>query len=143
MNQAARKQATAGGDGRPGVQAFLDRFGALVTAGDGAAIAKLWETPAYVLGDTMAMPVASPEEVATFFGGAKAQCNERGITDTRAEIQRETWHSDRVVSVEVRWPYLDADGEEHGSETSTYVLRLDDAGALRLRVAIMHGATPA
>jgi ketosteroid isomerase-like protein len=143
MSQAGRKHPTTQHDRRPAVQAFLDRFGALVTAGDGAAIAQLWETPAYVLGDTMAMPVTSPEEVATFFGGAKPQYNERGITDTRAEIQRETWHTDRLVSVEVRWPYLDAEGAAHGSETSTYVLRVDDAGQLRLRVAIMHGATEA
>lgn len=43
--------------------------------------------------------------------------------------------------VEVRWPYLDADGEERGEETSTYTLRRNDRGELRLRVAVMHGAS--
>jgi hypothetical protein len=137
MTRAAPKHQAK----HPSVQEFLDLFGSLVTAGNGAAIAKLWETPAYVLGDTMAMPITEPDEVAKFFGAARPEYNERGITDTRAEIQRETWLTDRIVSVEVRWPYLDAQGDEHGHETSTYVLRIDDEGDLRLRVALMHGAS--
>lgn len=137
MSRAARKPSRAT---HPSVQVFLDRFGELITAGDGAAVAELWETPAYVLGDTMAKAVVTSEEVARFFGGAKAQYDERGIVDTRAEIRRETWLTDRLVTVEVRWPYLDAEGRAHGEETSTYVLRVDDRGELRLRAAVMHGA---
>lgn len=98
-----------------------------------------WETPAFVIGDDMARAVASDGEVEAFFSGAKDQYNQRGIVDTRAVIEREDWLTDRMVSVDVRWPYLDGRGQTIGSESSTYVMRRADDGTLRLRIAIMRG----
>ena len=43
----------------------------------------------------------------------------------------------------MRWPYLDAQGHELGAETSTYTLRRDGNGRLRLRVAVTHGVEEA
>ena len=123
------------------VQAFLDRFARAITSGDAATVAKLWETPAFVLSDQEVFPVASSQEVEGFFAGAKDQYNEQGITDTRADVRSFEWATDRIVVVDVRWPYLDAKGNERGEERSTYVLRRDDAGELRLRVALMRGAS--
>jgi hypothetical protein len=122
------------------VQLFLDRFGRAVTSGDGRAAAELWETPALVLGDDQVMAVGSAKEVEQFFGGAKEQYNARGITDTRAEIVKLEWPTEKIAFVEVRWPYLDASGETKGEETSTYVLRREGNGRLKLRAAVMHGA---
>jgi hypothetical protein len=124
------------------IQDFLDRLGRAVTSGDGAAAANLWSTPALVMGDEMVRAIASADEVAAFFGGAKAEYNQRGIVDTRAEIVRLTWPTDRIAIVEVRWPYLDAKGNEVGDEVSTYTLRRDDRGKLQLVVAVMHGESP-
>jgi hypothetical protein len=124
---------------RAAVQDLLDRFARALTSGDGRGAASLWETPAFVLGDEIVMPVASPEEVERFFGGAREQYNSRGITDTRGEIQRLDWVSDRIAIVDVRWPYLGATGKEVGAESSTYVLRKDDTGALRIRAVVMRG----
>jgi hypothetical protein len=123
------------------VQDFLDRFARAVTAGDERTIATMWETPALVLGDHEVRAVSSTDDVAAFFSGAKEQYNARGITDTRAEIIREEWVSERMVIVDVRWPYLDEHGNEVGEESSTYTLRRDDSGALKLRVALMRGAS--
>ena len=92
------------------------------------------------LGDQQVHAVATHQEVAGFFGGAREQYNQRGITDTRAEILDLRWPTDRMAIAVVRWPYLDAQGREKGTETSTYVLRRDERGALKLRVAVMHGA---
>jgi hypothetical protein len=121
------------------IQDFLDRFARALTAGDGAAVARLWQVPALVIGDDMVKAIASADEVAAFFGGAKDEYNQRGIVDTRGEIVRLTWPTDRIAIVSVRWPYFDAHGKELGDETSTYTLRRDDAGALRLCAAVMHG----
>jgi hypothetical protein len=121
------------------VQDFLDRMGRALTAGDGKTIATMWGIPALVIGDAMVMAVTTAAEVEQFFGGAKDQYNERGITDTRAEILRLEWVTDRIVVVDVRWPYLDAQGREVGAESSTYTLRRDDRGKLELRVALMRG----
>jgi hypothetical protein len=121
------------------VQDFLDRFARALTAGDTHTIAALWETPAYVLGDNDVHDVRSIDEVERFFAGARQQYNAQGITDTRAEIVKLDWPTERIVVVQVRWPYLDAAGRQLGAETSTYTLRRDGAGRLRLRVAVMHG----
>lgn len=123
-----------------GVQAYLDAFGAAVTAGDGKTIAKMWDVPAFVIGDEMVKVISDSAEIEHFFGGARAQYNDRGVTDTRADIVRVDEISDRIVSVRVRWPHLNAQGLEVGAETSTYTLRRDDDGEWKLRVAIMHGA---
>jgi hypothetical protein len=127
-----------GGD--PGVQDYLDTFAQALTAGDGEAIADLWETPAFVIAADMVRTVDDRSEVADFFGGAREQYNKLGITGTRAEIVRLDAISDRLVNVTVRWPYLDAHGRETGGETSTYTLRRGDDGDWKMRVAVMHGA---
>lgn len=146
MGQEAEKSLTPRATRRTGakqasVQEFLDRFARCITSGDGPAIAELWEVPAFVLADDMARFVSTAHEVAQFFGGAREQYNARGITDTRAEILRLEWLTPRMVSVDVRWPYLDSRGREIGEERSTYTLRRGDDGALRVRIAIMKGAS--
>ena len=83
--------------------------------------------------------VSSREEIAKFFSGAKEEYNKRGISDTRAEIFGLEWVTDRIVVVDVRWPHLDERGKEKGEESSTYTLRRDDFGDLRLHMALMRG----
>jgi hypothetical protein len=135
-SQAGKDRGEAGH-----VQDFLDRFARAVTAGDGRAIAKMWNIPAMVIGDQDVRTIGSTREVEQFFGGAKAQYNARGVVDTRAEIIREEWATDRIVVVLVRWPYLDKHGNEVGEESSSYTLRRDDKGELKLCVALMRGAS--
>jgi len=120
---------------------FFDRYSKAVAAGDLPVLVAAWETPAFVLSDLGAHAVASPDEIVKFFSGAKEQYNARGIVDTRADIVRTESPSDRIVTVTVRWPLISRNGRELGSETSTYMLRRDDGGTLRIRAAIMHGAT--
>jgi hypothetical protein len=131
------------GRGTSEVQQFLDRFAQALTAGDGHTIATLWEAPALVIGDGGVQAVNSTQEVEQFFSGAKEQYNKLGITDTRAEILRVDPMTDRILVVEVRWPYLDQEGNEAGEESSTYTLRRDDQGHLKIRAVVMHGARTA
>jgi hypothetical protein len=121
------------------VRALLDRLARAITAGDAKGIAALWEAPAMVIGLDGVVAVASLDEVARFFGGARAQYTARGITGTRADILGEERIGDRVVVVKVRWPYLDATGRERGAEASDYTLRRDDSGALKVRSVLMRG----
>jgi hypothetical protein len=123
------------------IQEMLDRMARAVTAGDGNAVAAEWTVPAFVVGDTMTQCVSTLDEVATFFSGAKEQYNARAITDTRAEVEKVNWLTRKMVLVQVRWPYLDDRGEEKGDERSTYLLRQDDAGAFKLQVVMMQGAS--
>jgi hypothetical protein len=125
----------------PGIQETLDALCAAMTSGNGQACAALWLTPAYFIGDDMCKVVTEPAALAAWFGGAKATYAARGITDTRAEIERIEWLTGRLVLVSTRFPYLDAEGEEHGDERSTYTLRREDDGRFKLCVAMMRGAS--
>jgi hypothetical protein len=122
------------------VQVLLDRFARALTAGDGEAAADVWQAPAFVIGAGMARPVSSRDEVVQFFAGAKAQYDALGITDTHPEVLRFDWVTDELVVVDVRWPYLDAAGKEHGEERSSYTLLRDENGAFKIRHVLMRGA---
>jgi hypothetical protein len=122
-----------------GVQDFLDRFGNALTAGDSEAIAQMWQTPAFVLGQDMARVVDTSAEAAEFFGGAREQYNQLGIVDTKAEIVRLDEITDRLVMARVHWPYLDAEGRDVGGECSTYTLTREGTGDWKFRIVVMHG----
>lgn len=122
------------------VRAFFDRFAKALTAGDGKTIASMWQVPALVLGDNDARGVTTLAEVEQFFGGAREQYNARGIVDTRADILDLKWLTPRIALVDVRWPYLRADGGAAGEETSSYVLKRDKSGRLMMQTVIMRGA---
>jgi ketosteroid isomerase-like protein len=123
------------------VQALLDALARAVTAGDGQKVAALWEVPALVIGADAVIAVNARAEVERFFGGARAQYNDQGIVDTRADIMRLEWLNGRIAMVSVRWPYIDQQGRERGAEQSTYTLRRDDDGVLKIRAVTMHGVT--
>jgi hypothetical protein len=138
---AHRASANRGDASRQEVQHFLDRMARALTGGDIDTLLALWDVPAYVLGDTQAIVVGSNDAIRQFFAGAKDRYNAQGIVGTRAEIGELRWANERIAIVEVRWPYIDARGREVGEETSTYTLRRDDDDVLRLRIAVMHGAS--
>jgi hypothetical protein len=121
------------------VQAFLDQLARALTSGDTVRVGTMWCTPAFVIGDEMTKVVANREEIERFFGDAKSEYERQGITDTRAEIQGVQWLSDCIAIVSVRWPWMDASRSEVGSESSTYVLRKNEAGELKVCVSIAHG----
>jgi hypothetical protein len=121
------------------VRTLLAGLAHALTSGDGTAAAATWATPALVLCDDVALTVNSSRDLQEVFGGAKAQYNARGITDMRADILRVDWLTSRLAIVEVRWPYLTADGHEIGEETSTYVIRREPDGRLAIRASVMHG----
>ncbi|QSX78470.1 hypothetical protein [Agrilutibacter solisilvae] len=118
----------------------LETLATAVTTGNGDLAAECWAVPALVVGDEHEQAVKTLAEVAEFFAGAREQYNAQGIGDTRPQIQWLEWISPHLALVEVRWPWLDVQGNEAGAETSTYLLKRDDAGELKLRMAIMHGA---
>lgn len=123
-----------------GMQSMLETFAKAFTQGDGKTAATCWEVPALIVADQGTKAVATLAEVEDFYGGAAKQYNDMGITDTRPEVQSVTWLTDRMASVHVRWPYLDAKGNaRQESEASTYVLRIGDDGRPRICVAAMMG----
>ena len=123
------------------VERLLGDLGHAVTAGDGKGAAELWAIPAMVLGDQDVRAVSSREELARFFATAKEEYIAQGVTGTRPEVRNLTWLTRELALVEVRWPYLTEDRHEKGEVTSTYVLRRDGSGVLKIQVALLHGST--
>ena len=126
-------------EGLAHLQAYLDAFARFVTTGNGAAVARMWDYPSLIISNAQLMCITDPAQTEQFFGGAREQYNARGIADTRAEILNAAWLTDRIVSATVRWPYLDGDDNEIGEETSTYTLRRNSDGELRMCAVVMHG----
>jgi hypothetical protein len=124
---------------RPVVQEFLDEMAAALTSGDGKAAAALWSLPAILISDAGVESVDTVEQLEELFGGAREHYNELGITSTRGEIEDVDWLTEMIVRVDVRWPWLDKNGDRQGSECSSYVLRRGDDGRLRMHVAVMRG----
>jgi hypothetical protein len=124
------------------VKQFVEALARSVTMGDGRAAVRFWEIPALVVADAFVRPVTTNAEVEEHFSTVKHQYYARGIVDTQPDVLSLEWITDRIAVVRVRWPYLDANGDERGEETMTYTLRRDDAGNLRLRAAIVHGEAP-
>jgi ketosteroid isomerase-like protein len=140
MPEVGGQKRKANGHGQdPAIDAFMQDFAKALTAGDAKTIASMWDAPAFVISDQGSRAVSSRGEVEQFFSGVKEQYSSRGINEARPEIQFVEWATERVAIATVRWPYIDAAGREIGEESSTYTLRRDDAGELKLVVALMRG----
>lgn len=139
-NAATQAQSTSYGDHEEEeIQDFLKRFAQALTSADIDTILSLWGTPAFVLSDNTVRTISSPKEIERFFAGAKDQYTAHGISSTRPEILRLEWLTRRLALVTVRWPYLNGEGKESGEVSSTYVLRYDNQGHIKLHVALMQG----
>ena len=128
-------------EGRAQVQELLEALARAVTTGHGEGAAECWSVPAFVIGDDHEQTVSSLQGMAQFYDGARELYNARGIGDTRPELQSLEWIGASMALAQVRWPWLDAEGHEVGSETSSYLLKRDASGELKLRVAVRHGGT--
>ncbi len=126
-------------DVRGEVQEFLDGLARSLTAGDGKAVATMYEVPALIISDEGVHAITSPEEIATFFGSAKTEYNAMGVVDTRADLIDLERIGKRLLVATVRWPHLDANHHEVAAESSDYTLRRDDQGRLRIRSVLMRG----
>jgi hypothetical protein len=122
---------------------FLSRYGEALGSGDVDTIARCWEVPALVLTDEGARAVGAEAEIETFFRGAVAWYRAQGGVAAEARAIESEPIGDRLLSVDVTWAALDARGVVTATEHSLYILRLDDRGDPRIRVAITTGRAEA
>lgn len=121
------------------VEQFLVAYGDALSAGDGAALAGMYEIPGLVVSDQGSQPVTSPDQVAEFFAAAAAQYTDSGIVGTRPEYVAIEQLSEQLCSADVRWIGVGADGRPTGyKEYSMYVLRKGDDGVVRIQVAVIR-----
>jgi ketosteroid isomerase-like protein len=124
------------------VHQLLSRYAQALVTGDVPAVARMWAVPSIVISGDGVHAVSTRDEIEAFFADAKAQYNQRGIFDTYPDIQTEDWIGEKLVVVQVRWPWLDAAGEEKSAEASDYTLRRNDKGELQIVCVVMRGVLP-
>jgi hypothetical protein len=118
------------------IATFLTRYGDALSQGHLTDVSDCWEMPALVVSDEGAVAVGTPEEVERFFAQAVAWYRTQGYVATRPTIVRGDWLGERLISADVQWAALDSTGNVKMTELTRYIIRLDDGGQPRIRVAV-------
>jgi hypothetical protein len=118
------------------LQRFLLRYGEALSAGDLKAISGCYVVPALVLSDEGSIPIAAREEIEAAFDGAAERYRAQGLVAVRPTLVASEALSDKLVSVDVRWDYLDEQGRSAQQNGYRYVLRLEDEASPKIQVVI-------
>src|SRR5215203_247562 len=115
---------------------FLVRYAEALAAGDLKAISGCYAVPSLVLSDAGSVPIAAREEIETAFDGAAERYRAQGLVAVRPTLAASEVFGERLVSVDVRWDYLDEQGRSAQQNDYRYVLRLEDEAEPRIQVVI-------
>jgi len=115
---------------------FLVRYGEALAAGDLKAISGCYAVPALVLSDAGSVPIAAREEIEAAFDGAAERYREQGLVGLRPTLVAWESLSERLLSVDVRWEYLDEQGRSAQQNGYRYVLRLQDEASPKIQVVM-------
>jgi hypothetical protein len=115
---------------------FLVRYGEALSAGDLKAISGCYAVPSLVLSDTGSVAIAAREEIEAAFDGAAERYRAQGLVAVRPTLVASETLSERLVSVDVRWDYLDEQGRSAQQNGYRYVLRLEDEASPKIQVVI-------
>ena len=115
---------------------FLVRYGEALSAGDLKAISGCYAVPSLVLSDEGSVPIAAREEIEAAFDGAAERYRAQGLVAVRPTLVASEALSERLVSADVRWDYLDEQGRSAQQNAYRYVLRLEDEASPRIQVVI-------
>jgi hypothetical protein len=108
---------------------FLVRYGEALSAGDLKAISGCYAVPAFVLSDAASRPVATRAEIEADFDGAAERHRAQGLVAARPTLVASEALTEKLLSADVRWDYLDEERRSAQQDSYRYVLRLDeDAG---------------
>ena len=118
------------------LRSFLVRYGEALSAGDLKAISGCYAVPSLVLSDTGSVPIAAREEIEAAFDGAAERYRAQGLVAVRPTLVASEALSERLVSVDVRWDYLDEQDRSAQQNGYRYVLRLEDEGSPKIQVVI-------
>jgi hypothetical protein len=115
---------------------FLVRYGEALAAGDLKVISGCYALPALVLSDAGSVPISARQEIEVAFDGAAERYREQGLVDIRPTLLASEAISERLLSVDVRWEYLDEQGRSAQQNGYRYVLRLQDEASPKIQVVI-------
>jgi hypothetical protein len=118
------------------LRTFLAGYGEALSAGDLKAISGCYVVPSLVLSDEGSVPIAAREEIEAAFDGAAERYRAQGLVAVRPTLLASEALSERLVSVDVPWDYLDEQGRSAQQSGYRYVLRLEDEASPKIQVVI-------
>jgi ketosteroid isomerase-like protein len=124
---------------RRSLEAFFARYGEALSAGDLKGISSCYAVPAFVLSDAGGRPKATRAEIEADFDGAAECFRDQGLVAARPSVVASESLTEKLLSADVRWDYLDEDGRSAQQDGYRYALRLEEGAGPQICVVI---ATP-
>ena len=106
----------------------LGRDAASLTSFDAKAAANLWTTPGMIVDDRFSGVVESREAMIEGLEQSYPLYQQLGLSSVGYELLRQEELSGAITLVQVRWLFLDAEGEQLTDSVGYYILRRDDDG---------------
>jgi hypothetical protein len=122
------------------IRSSLECLGQALSTGDLREVSRCWEVPALVLSDEGATVLADANQIEKLFAQATEWYRSQGLISTKPELERVDMLTERLASVDVRWPAFDTSGQEKSSERSHYIVQIGKDGLVRIRVALTRTA---
>ena len=107
-----------------------------MAAGDLKTISGCYAVPSLVLSDAGSVPIAARQEIEAAFDGAAERYRAQGLVGIRPTLLAWEDLSERLLSVDVRWDYLDEQGRSAQQNGYRYVLRLENEASPKIQVVI-------
>ncbi|WP_448005399.1 DUF6841 family protein [Agromyces bauzanensis] len=114
---------------------FFDQYAAALREFDADATARLWGLPGMIVTDEFAGALESRADMSAGLASSYPVYRMLGLESAVPEIRAVSALTDRIVTVRVRWSYLDADDELIVTTDYEYLLR-DDADGLHVYLAV-------
>lgn len=114
---------------------FFDEYAAALREFDADATARLWGLPGMIVTDDFAGALESRADMSAGLASSYPVYRMLGLESAVPEIRAVSALTDRIVTVRVRWSYLDADDEVIVTTDYEYLLR-DDADGLHVYLAV-------
>lgn len=115
---------------------FFICYGHALAAGDLPGIARCYSVPGLVLGPDATVLISDRAQVEQAFGGQVRAHREQGLYSAHPKVVRVDRLNPGILSVDVRWDYLDADGIAQQHDGYRYALRVDAHGEPLIQVVV-------
>ena len=114
---------------------FFDRYAETLRDFDAEATAQFWGLPGMIVTDDFAGALESRADMAAGLASAHPLYKLLGLASASPELRSVNGLTDRIVTVRVRWSYLDEAGDVIVTTDYEYLLR-DDADGLHVYLAV-------
>jgi hypothetical protein len=118
------------------LQTFFAHYGEALSAGDLKAISDCYALPSLVLSDAGSVPITTRAEIEAAFDGAAERYRAQGLVAVRPTLVASKALTERLVSVDLRWDYLDGQGSSVQTNAYRYLVRLVEGTGPGIQVVI-------